>query len=376
MQLVSKEGKITVTVLPYGLTIHSIEVKTKDVVHELLAGPEDAADHTTYPRQFYGPIVGRYANRLPAGPRQVHDAHVAWREWGGDGVSHHGGPPPPLSTGTTDGLVQAGPWDCVEWTPLETQAVCMYTPDECQAWDDRCVWALESPDGDQGYPGRVRVEALIGVRSQPGTLGQVHVEYRAQLLPPFSTSTPINLTQHWGFQLAASDPRYHGATIDEHLLQLGVEGQPLYHLALDERGIATGEVDACEGMHDWTSMRPIQAHDYDYDDFYVWGQHDTTKPVAHVQGPTGVELVVRTNQAGVQLYTANSKPAPFAKKQKHRRHHAAPETEEKHGAAFLEFSAPHATCLYPSLAKLAGTTTMLASHQVYQHWVTIDVIAP
>ena len=66
-RLATRDGRVRVEVCAYGLTIHRIEVQRERRTFDVLAGPEDAADHRTLGRRFYGQVVGRYANRLPAG---------------------------------------------------------------------------------------------------------------------------------------------------------------------------------------------------------------------------------------------------------------------------------------------------------------------
>lgn len=66
-RLAARDGRVRVEVCAYGLTIHRIEVQREGNAFDVLAGPEDAAEHRTLGRRFYGQVVGRYANRLPAG---------------------------------------------------------------------------------------------------------------------------------------------------------------------------------------------------------------------------------------------------------------------------------------------------------------------
>ena len=63
--VLSAEGaSLTTTVLPYGLTIHSISTEDGE---DFIGGPEDPQDHKARGRAFLNPIIGRFANRLPAG---------------------------------------------------------------------------------------------------------------------------------------------------------------------------------------------------------------------------------------------------------------------------------------------------------------------
>lgn len=224
--------------------------------------------------------------------------------------------------------------------------------------------ALESPAGDQGYPGRVRVEALTAVGAAPL---RVHVAYRACVLDACA-ATPLNLAQHWGFNLGASDPAHRGESVVGHVL--GMRG-PLRRLQLDARGVPTGALEACDAAHDWTCAKPIGAQmpEGGYDHYYVWGA-PRDAPAVTLRGPSGIALAFSTNQAGVQLYTANSVSADApARKALHR----GAERDGVHAAAFLEFSAPHATFLHRSLQDAAGTDTLLRPGEVYDHWVDVEL---
>ena len=350
-RLATRDGRVRVEVCAYGLTIHRIEVQRERRTFDVLAGPEDAADHRALGRRFYGQVVGRYANRLPAGTWACRDGTLQLAEWGGAGISHHGGPPPSRAEQA------GGPWDCVTWAHLPRPS--MYTQAECDVWDASACFVHESPAGDQGYPGRVRVEALVGVRAGVSSLGQVHVEYRARIEDEAS-ATPLNVTQHWGFYLGTSEP----ATVDGHTFRLHCD--TVHRLVLDERGVPTGAVEACAGTpYDWTQPDQRIRPDADYDHFYVWGaKRDANAPIATLSGSNGLALVFRTNQTCVQMYVP---PGPTGA---HKALHAA---YGPHHAVFLEWSAPHATFLRPALQAWAGGDTWLREGHMYQNYVTMDI---
>ncbi len=64
----------SVSILPYGLTIQSIQTRTGEngqaEEHDVISSFEDPRNHAAPNRNFYGPIIGRYANRLPVGALQ------------------------------------------------------------------------------------------------------------------------------------------------------------------------------------------------------------------------------------------------------------------------------------------------------------------
>lgn len=307
----------------------------------------------------------------------VSDASHGLLTAGGKGVSHHGGPEAANVKG--DGL-QRGPFDRVPWTPIAPSEARLYEAETYDAADAVAVFALDSPSGDQGYPGSLHVEALITVSSVAHYAGKVHVQYRAELTGG-ANATPLNMTQHWGFNLAApTEP-----TIDQHVLQLGPPGSSLRRLVLDQRGIPTGELDACKGAeHAWSEGKLIGDHmpAQGYDDFYVWGRQsaDDGGLAARLSAPASrVKIEFRTNQAGAQLYTANGQPrdadalaAGGVRKRLHRRDDS-PAGNATRSAAFLEFSAPHATFCTPGFAEIAGSDTILRAGYVYRNWVEICV---
>ena len=398
MWLGTRDGRVRLEILPYGLTIHRIEVRVGEHVHDIVAGPENADEHRTLGRRFYGPIIGRYANRLPAGCQVYWDRAkkehlmIELPAWGGQNVSHHGGPCTEASlTNTGSSLLQHGPFDCAMWTQIRESS--MYSDKDYDAWDESACFALESPVGDQGYPGHVRVEAFVGVQSSGAPsameLGRIHVEYRARLVDDATTATPLNLTQHWGFNLGASSVAHRGTGVDGHALQLGGGVRPLYRLVLDTDGIPTGALESCAGTrYDWSRPNQQIRADTDYDHFYVWGAStaannsetagrrnaiDRNPVMATLSGPTGLTLRFRTNQTGVQMFVPPNACKEGARKVRHRIEPTKPELDGRHHAIFLEFSAPHATFLRPTLWDWAGHDTLLRQGETYQSVVTVEL---
>jgi galactose mutarotase-like enzyme len=60
---------LTAHVIPLGLNVTRLifENPSTGETHDVIAGPEDPKDHWSQGRKFLGPLVGRYANRLPTG---------------------------------------------------------------------------------------------------------------------------------------------------------------------------------------------------------------------------------------------------------------------------------------------------------------------
>lgn len=464
-------SRLELHVLPFGLTVHRLLLilhasSAEDTRRDLIVGPEDARDHHLRGRNFFGPLVGRYANRLPAGKNTDASGYVSVNlpEWGGSGICHHGGPEtlegdaPQIAWGTVPS--QSGPFDRAVWTPLigtGDRPVLFEPEDEASASPSSpssVTFAMQSAQGSNGFPGEVRVEArfilLPAAKQTPlaspsdwptpeqlgHSTGRVHVEYRAKLLSADVSATPLNLTQHWGFNLSSgAEAAQEDVTIDQHTLRViphrltAKRNAPthLRRLDLDERGVPTGKLlfASAGDVHDWASPAggwgkkiADQLPDGGYDHFYVWGNDGQSSPegiggegqgetVALLSSPTsGLSLAFSTNQSGVQLYTANGQPSPSSvlakeagryggvSKLLHRRGFGQQVSNNnddfdvqrgnlQRSAAFLEFSHPHATLLYPELQRVAGSDTLLRNtgesdpisgrNYGYCNWCQIEV---
>ncbi|KAG6370755.1 galactose mutarotase-like domain-containing protein [Boletus reticuloceps] len=211
--LFSLPGSVTPTlaieVLPHGLTIHKVIVQVNGKTHDIVIGPEDPKDHSTI--KYMNTIIGRYANRVPVGKHVVEKNGIttSFEALGNESpkVSLHGGP---------EGFDRRI-WQ--KFTRLDD--VKLFTKAEIQSIAARTdasavIFSLTSPDGDQGYSGTLYLETLVvlvpPVKPDLSTvsrheLGSIVIVYRAKLvdLPEGQKEvTPINLTQHWGFNLDVS----------------------------------------------------------------------------------------------------------------------------------------------------------------------------
>ena len=200
-------------VLPYGLTLHRLFVQADGKVrpltrpllrahlnlsfqtHDILIGPEAPSDHLV--QKYTNTIIGRYANRVPAG------AHTFTRNGftGTLNAASNESPTVSLHGGITG-------WDLQPWEPLpDPSAAQLFTPAEISRLQadapTSIIFRRESPDGEEGYPGRLLVEVLVRLAQPQGKptedgklwkLGSVLLLYRAKLLDEGKV-TPINVTQ-------------------------------------------------------------------------------------------------------------------------------------------------------------------------------------
>ncbi|KAI0073160.1 galactose mutarotase-like protein [Panus rudis PR-1116 ss-1] len=428
LALPSLTPSLALEILPHGLTIHRFYVQADGRTHDLVIGPEDPKDHLN--QKYTNTIVGRYANRLPVQPftisRNSLTSSFTPRPNESPSVSLHGGP-----TG----------FDSAFFEPvLDLSSVQLFTEEEKNTViaeklnnGSGIVFRRVSEDGEAGYPGKLLVEVYVSLVEPRGNqvdrpelkLGSVVIVYRAKLLEPGKV-TPINLTQHWGFNLdaslhddistsstTASDP----LTIKDHKLTI----QSSHILALDSHGLSKGEllnVKGTEHAHGEKEAGRIGERfpGSGYDHFYLFDRQTPSQPtripeseltpstnllkdvvgsgddlssesgksaesgkggavVELESAKSGLRLSFDTNQSGVQFYTNNlTDPSKGARKKIHGGSgvSGAGDGYGKGTAAFLEFHEPLAAWLHPSSTKNENDT-LLASGEVYNNWVRADV---
>lgn len=426
--VLSAEGAaLTISVLPYGLTVHSLSTQLNE---DFIAGPQEPIDHQKGGRAFLNPIIGRFANRLPAGKSEYKSANgsqyqVDLPEFSGAGVVLHGGPES-IKENQRDSILQHGPLDKCYWQPLEIKdsqffADSGYTstasPGKQQS---SLVFAIESPDGDSGYPGKLRIETLVAIVPSSNTdhklgkaAGRALIRYRAALASDSTVeATPLNLTHHWSFNVSASDEqagKSEKGEVSDHVVEMfPPAGKRLYQLDLDGAMIATGKLNETSsddpstfsnpGSHHWdkTGGKKVSEGipDAGYDDFYVWGKdegipqsddvnaiaNDATKRLRFTSEAAGRSLIFYTNQAGTQLYTAEGQPQHPADpaqsggkmKQVHRKGGLPDSGNFKRSYAAIEFGGPHCGFLHEGLLDVGGREEILDRGQVYDNWVVCE----
>jgi aldose 1-epimerase len=152
-----------------------------------------------------------------------------------------------------------------------------------------------SPDGDEGYPGTLRVELIVTLDHEDA----LHFEYRAETDAP----TPVNLTHHDYWNLAG-----HGDILSHELL--------LHADRYTETGegfIPTGRQLPVAGTpFDFRVAKPVGRDigqlERGYDQNYVLAEavRDVAVPAGELFDPSsGRRMTFSTSEPGVQLYTGN-----------------------------------------------------------------------
>ncbi len=265
-------------VLDLGATVHRLWVTGGDGVRRnVLLGHPAAEDHLRSP-DYLGSTVGRYANRIadgrfPLGDRMV---QVATNDRGN---TLHGGP---------DGF------DRRLWRAVDDA-------------EDSLTLQLESPDGDQGFPGTLLVTARFEVSADTVSL---------RLTATTDAETVVNLTSHAYFNLDGEG----AGTIEDHRLQVHASA----YLPVDDTGIPLGpEVPVAGAPFDLRSAARLgdRIHADDpqleaaggFDHSFVLGQVEArqacpgSRVVATLESSTSrTRLELSTDQPGLQVYTGNA----------------------------------------------------------------------
>jgi galactose mutarotase-like enzyme len=256
--------------LDLGATVHRLEVTGGDGVRRnVVLGHASPADYLAS-TDYIGGSIGRYANRIAGGtfPLDGRDVQVGVHDRG----NHlHGGP---------DGFDRRL-WEVDEHTPR------------------RAVLRLESPDGDQGFPGHLT--ARVGYEV---TETEVRLTYEATT----DAATVVNLTNHAYFNLDGEG----AGTVDGHRLTVLADE----YTPVDATGIPLGAHASVDGTpFDFRTStvvgrairtaheQVVAAHGIDHN-FVLRGTGHRTAAV--LEGPrSGIRLELTTDQPGLQVYTGN-----------------------------------------------------------------------
>ena len=277
---------ITVGISSLGATITDIWAPGRDgtlanvvLGFDSLAGYLSPEYQAAYP--YFGATIGRVANR-------IRDARFAI-----DGIEY------PLCANEGWHHLHGGHgFDRMVWTEVE-------------AGPDAVLLALESPDGDQGYPGHLHVTARFHL-SAPGELA---VRYEART----DRATHVNLTSHSYFNLAGRD----APGIAGHEIAIDADA----YTPIDADALPTGEIVHVDGspfdLRHMTSLGrrlgdahpQLAAGDGFNHNFVVKGEAGTLRPAARLHDPeSGRVMALATTAPGLQFYSGNALHEPVARR--------------------------------------------------------------
>ena len=263
---------VRVRVLTYGGIVQSVEVPDRaGGVADIVLGFPDLAGYLAHPEPYLGAAVGRYANRIAGGRFAL------------DGQEYR------LAANNAPNALHGG-----------------------ERGFDKRVWAAEpagehgvrlsrvSPDGEEGYPGRLDVSVTYALEAG----GALRISYEAVTDAP----TPVNLTNHTYWNLGGAGS---GNAAGGHEVRIDAGRVTV----VDDTLIPTGELrpvdDTPFDLRESRKAGPGFDHNYVLDK----GVGETAVEVAEVYDPaSGRVLSVATTEPGLQFYTADhfDPSLPFA----------------------------------------------------------------
>ncbi|KPF65594.1 aldose epimerase family protein [Porphyrobacter sp. AAP60] len=275
----SNSAGVSARILNYGATLQSLVAPDREGrPADIILGYDDAADYEALPN-YFGVTVGRYANRIGGGRFSL-DGRSFQLTQNDAANSLHGG---------VEGF------DKRVWRIAEVASGPIA----------RIVLTLDSPDGDQGYPGNAAVRVTYTL-DDAGDLG---------ILFEVSTDAPtiVNMTNHALFNLAGVGAP-QGAM--DHWLMLPAKT----YTPVDEALIPTGELSPVSGtVFDFRQPRRIEDGLRDakdpqivigrgYDHNWALDKGRTAQPelAARLVHPaSGRVLEVLSTEPGMQFYSGN-----------------------------------------------------------------------
>jgi aldose 1-epimerase len=269
-----------VKILSYGGILQSIRVPDRrGRLANVTLGFDNIADYETK-SPYFGCITGRYANRIALGRFQL------------NGQTYQlpiNNPPNSLHGGTVG-------FDKHVWaaTPVRDRH------------SVGLVLRFTSPDGDQGYPGRLANQVTYTLTNR----NEIRMDYRARLVGNSNLKTIINLTNHAYWNLAGEG----SSDIYGHKLTLKAS----HYTPVDPTLIPTGEIAGVGGTPmDFRRSTAIGARIRNgfeqlvigrgYDHNWVLDRHGSGLELAArvVEPRSGRVLEVVTDQPGIQFYSGN-----------------------------------------------------------------------
>ena len=284
----SAANGVSARVLTYGATLQAFSGPDRNgKVADVLLGYNDAKDYAEHPN-YFGVTVGRFANRIGGGKFTL------------DGKSYQ------LPLNDKVNSLHGGKvgFDKQPWRIVAIK-------------DGSVTMALTSPDGDQGYPGKLDVTITYTL----GDDGALTIAFGAKTDKP----TVVNMTNHAIFNLAGEGspmgalghrltiPAKAITPVDANLVPTG-ELRPVAGTVFDFRN---GRILA-DGVRDGRDPQIVMGHGYDHNFALDKGVTATPGLAARLEDPaSGRVLEVSSTEPGVQMYTGNFLDGSYIGKSRH-----------------------------------------------------------
>ena len=262
-------GSLEAAITDFGAILVSLLVPDKDGhLDDVVLGFDNAADYAAS-SAFLGATVGRNANRI-AGSTFTLNGKTYTLEQNNNGNNLHSG----------SASYAFRMWNVVEHTEASIRL------------------ALESPDGDQGFPGNAHIQVTYTLEA-PGAL---RITYEGLC----DADTIFNMTNHSYFNLA-------GHTHPEQAMAQTLSVAADVFVQVDENAIPTGQLQQVEASPMDLRESKVIGNDVasEYSQLALMAGYDhcfvvSGSPCAVLSDPlSGRTMQVVTDRPGVQVYTAN-----------------------------------------------------------------------
>jgi aldose 1-epimerase len=269
------ENGVVVTLCNFGARIVGIMVPDKNQNPvDVVLGFKSLQEYMQTPDPYYGATIGRYANRIAKGSFTL------------EGKLNN------LSINNGENHLHGGPYGfhTIFWNVD-------------QVTDSSVIFSVISVDGDEGYPGNLRVSVKYTLTEK----NELNILFTAVS----DATTVVNLTNHAFFNLNGEG----SGLIDDHVVTIESD----YFTPVNESLIPTGEVrPVINTPFDFTTSQTIGSRIHSdeeqlklgngYDHNFVLRSQSTKGLVlaaSAVGDKTGIKLDVFTTEPGMQLYTGN-----------------------------------------------------------------------
>ncbi len=290
----------------------------------VVLGFDDVAGYESDRNQYFGCTVGRVANRTAKGMFTLNGK--TYKLAVNNGPNHlHGGGKRSLTKVVWKGSIRKK--------------------------DNAVVFRYTSPDGEEGYPGKLDVVVTYSINEENG----LEITYKAKT----NKATPVNLCNHSYFNLSGAGSK----TILDHYIMINADK----YTPVDETLIPTGKIKSVRNTPlDFRKPRQIGARIKElidtptkgYDHNYVLNRKKkgTIHAATVIDPKSGRVLSVATTYPGLQFYSGN-----FLRGQKGRKG----ETYPQRSALCLE------TQYFPNSVNQANfPDIILEPRETYRHTCT------
>lgn len=333
LYILRNSGGMEASVSDYGAALVSLIVPDKsDNYIDVVLGHDDASGYENGHGSI-GATVGRFANRIGGAGFSVGGRRCELTANNGSNCLHGGrdfyskrlwGTKVPFTSISSKNVIAK-----VNAAESINDAEFGYVQDDVKG--DSVTFFLDSPDGDQGFPGNLHIEVTYTLTNS----GELHIDYCASS----DADTPLNLTNHSYFNLNGHDsgsvleqvcgiraesftpgdasslptgeirtvagtpmdfriPRALGESIDEDYEQLRFAGGYDHNYVLSGLTVSSDGSDAGASASSETAQDRGTAHS-------SCAQLQYGEAASLFSAETGIHMHVLTDMPGLQLYTAN-----------------------------------------------------------------------